>query len=650
DKENGIIIELREYLIKYSGLKIEIQKDKSWSEAYQDFINDKIDILYGANATPERQRIMQFTPPLFQVPYTLLTHKKSDIQVISDIDEKIIGFLQDDIVIDLFPKLYFNIQYTNKHFNTQDEALLALSQQKIDAFITSGGNVIYDYLNNYPSLKKVTDISKITSDMTLAVKKKDEKLYHIIDKVIKYLIEKDIDKIIKKVNILYNHQVMNLTPRELNWITTVGKAKVGVTEDYLPFDYYHDGKYLGIDGAIIKEISNFTGIEFIPAPGSFHVLYEKALKGEIHLLNIAKTDDRLIHFFYPQPLLKERDMIYGHVDQPFVTDIYGLENKKIAVIKDFWHLELLKKNLVHYELIITENLKESLQLVARKKADYLIENPTVMRFYITSNELHQIKEKGKTSSDSFIYFGVSKNMPELASIINKTLPLLDLEKIMNQGFASVPIKTARERISQLLIIVILLIITITILIFILIRIFIELAKSKEAVENLKAQEKLILQDPMTKAYNRHFLQDKVYPNINYWHFPQTIVLCDVNNLKEANDNYGHSVGDELLKTFATALKTIYPEDAIHIRLGGDEFLVILIKNSYEEVTNYTEKLHEFLSKSRIKASDSEYIIPSSAIGIAIRRNKKITFSQLMKKADDKMYKHKRKIKGEDQPF
>lgn len=206
-------------------------------------------------------------------------------------------------------------------------------------------------------------------------------MINILNKEIEHLKGPLLTKIINIGEVEYHAKIMNLTPSEISWLKNDGKAVVGITKDYLPFDYYDNGEYKGISGQIIKEISQKTGIKFINQYSDFDDLSMKLKKGDIDILNIAKTEDRLKYLLYPRPYSTERDIIVGRKDSKDVRDIFGLEGKRVAVIKGFWHYEHLIKNLTTVNIIQTNSIRESLALVQKGKADYLIENPTVVRYY-----------------------------------------------------------------------------------------------------------------------------------------------------------------------------------------------------------------------------------------------------------------------------
>src|SRR4029077_10973293 len=72
--------------------------------------------------------------------------------------------------------------------------------------------------------------------------------------------------------------------------------------------------------------------------------------------------------------------------------------------------------------------------------------------------------------------------------------------------------------------------------------------------------------------------------------PLTILTLDLNGLKQVNDEFGHGAGDELIKCFAERLNKAIRGSDLAVRLGGDEFLVLLPECRPEEVRHVLSRL------------------------------------------------------------
>lgn len=639
-EDKGYLIPLIDIIEKDLGLNIKLEASKSWGEVYSGLQTGSVDILLGANETAERKKFMNFTRPINKNEYAIVAKKDGTIHTIGDIDKKTVGFMNGDIIVGLLPSIYKNVKYKQKFYYSQEEGIAALNNNEIDAFIMAGGSVVYDYIYRFPDLTYAFKIHAITSDMTLSTRKEDKVLTEILDKEIQYLSKNKLPEIINKSEIEYNIKIMNLTPKEVEWLKRDGKAVVGVTKDYLPFDYYENNIYKGISGEIIEEISRKTGIKFINAYGDFDNLYEKLKKGAVDVLNMAKTDDRLRYALYPRPYSLERDIIVGRKDSKDVRDIFGLEGKRVAVIKGFWHYEYLEKNLTNVNIIETNNIEESLEMVHKGKADYLIENPTVVRYYTEELQLYDLVEKGITSTDSYLYYGIAKDKPELASIIDKVIPLMDIDELSKVGYEEIPHIDNKEYSKRLIFIIVGLGIVLVIVILYVIKLIKDLIKERTETELLRQREHFLYIDTLTNIHNRNYFNRKIKDKLDQKQYPQSVIVADMNNLKTANDKYGHHIGDELLKLFANILKENCPEGSMVFRMGGDEFHIILENVNEQQSENIVDNIKRTTEQRSIIVGENENISPFGAYGYGTRHSLEESFDELIKVADQRMYNDK----------
>lgn len=157
----------------------------------------------------------------------------------------------------------------------------------------------------------------------------------------------------------------------------------------------------------------------------------------------------------------------------------------------------------------------------------------------------------------------------------------------------------------------------------------------EQQKNLDLMKGIAFYDKLTNLRNRSALEIDVKSKDIH---ELILFFIDVNGLKYINDNYGHTVGDELIKKVANVLKNMFGDNAY--RLGGDEFAV-LIDNRLSSL-QIASKIRAEISNQKL-SSVPNFII-SVAIG-ASNGNECVDFSQMMKKADNAMYQNKQAIKS-----
>src|SRR5882672_2990364 len=89
---------------------------------------------------------------------------------------------------------------------------------------------------------------------------------------------------------------------------------------------------------------------------------------------------------------------------------------------------------------------------------------------------------------------------------------------------------------------------------------------------------LAMVDPLTGLYNRRFAEQRLAAEVARSErkgHPLTVLTLDLNNFKQINDTHGHPAGDQVLQEFAARLNKVIRGADLAVRLGGDEFLVLL---------------------------------------------------------------------------
>lgn len=120
---------------------------------------------------------------------------------------------------------------------------------------------------------------------------------------------------------------------------------------------------------------------------------------------------------------------------------------------------------------------------------------------------------------------------------------------------------------------------------------------------------------------------------------QTFLIMDIDFFKSINDQYGHAVGDEVLRRIGQCLKSTFRQDDILGRIGGDEF-VVLMKN-ISTVSSAEKKAKELLAKVRkIEITEMKGQKLTVSIGMSYAPNHGEGYLALYKHADMALYETK----------
>jgi diguanylate cyclase (GGDEF)-like protein len=124
--------------------------------------------------------------------------------------------------------------------------------------------------------------------------------------------------------------------------------------------------------------------------------------------------------------------------------------------------------------------------------------------------------------------------------------------------------------------------------------------------------------------------------------PIALAFIDIDNFFHINDQYGHTAGDIVLKDVAEAIRQTCGEDAIGVRYGGDEFVVIFPSIEREQAFLTLEKMRTEVSKKKFVFEQSGQSIDGIALsgGLTCYPMDGRLKSELIRKADQALYRAK----------
>ncbi len=152
-------------------------------------------------------------------------------------------------------------------------------------------------------------------------------------------------------------------------------------------------------------------------------------------------------------------------------------------------------------------------------------------------------------------------------------------------------------------------------------------------------------DSLTSLYNRTFLDkycDKIVQKAQRENYKIAVLLIDMDYFKAVNDEYGHDIGDKVLKELSRVLLESIKKTDIAIRYGGEEFLVLLPNiNSEEDAINIANRIRINVSKNNIEVYKDMILRKTVSIGLSIYPTDSNNFDTVVKNADIALYEAKR---------
>lgn len=163
------------------------------------------------------------------------------------------------------------------------------------------------------------------------------------------------------------------------------------------------------------------------------------------------------------------------------------------------------------------------------------------------------------------------------------------------------------------------------------------------VQVLLQKEQGALLDELTGLYNRRYFNDAIGREVErFKRFGQrfSLVMLDVDHFKRFNDTYGHTAGDDALRTVASVLQNTARSFDHVVRYGGEEFALILPHTDADQAVAAAERMRCAIAANPVKVGDQDVPITVS-LGAATFPEDAINARDLVCRSDEALYEAKR---------
>lgn len=416
---------------------------RSWDLLKQDLASDQLDALPLVGRTPQRESIYDFTVPYLSLYGAIVTQKENKtIQHLDDLYGRKIGVMRGDIAEEFMQSEGFEQSLVRTE--SFADVLKQLDQGKLDAVVIQ--QLVAQQLIESLKLENVelrVKLDQFRQDFCFAVTEGDKELLATLNEGLsrvvtsghyqqlrtKWLGGKDPDKF------EFSSQAsVALTESEQKWIERHPTVDFTGDPNWLPYEaFQQDGHYIGIVADHLQLIESKTGLNFEPIPvSSWSESLDIATKGRVAVISGDAADAILNKNFKPVDSYSENPIvIVMHSHENYVEHLEELKGKRIAIIKDYGYTADIFRHYPDFDFIEVENIQEGLEGVSNGKFDAMLATMALASYTINEMELYNIKVVGKTPITMELTLFVANELPELHSIINKTLKSLPPEESHN---------------------------------------------------------------------------------------------------------------------------------------------------------------------------------------------------------------------------
>jgi len=441
------------------------------------------------------------------------------------------------------------------------------------------------------------------------------------------------------VKIHHKYGEIQLTPNEVAWLKTHPEVRVAVKHGWMPIEFtLESNQHRGITVDYLQALSSIFNIRFVLTDYS-----ENMSPSAVDVISgVVSTNVKDPEFKrQPYPFLSFPFAIYVNKKSNGrlgITSMADLNYKRVAVFKNGPVAKEIAANYPQIKLLYVDIADEAIEELRLQRVDAYIGNQIIIDYHIVVHRLNFVEKVAMTPFDSDVSMAVRKDLPELASILNKGLQaigknnqeILEKWQISDSQYDRWLVPAA--------------IVASMFLVIGLMRIF----KLKQTIrrQNFAAQKTIWHQanyDYLTDLPNRHLLDsrlrqamDKADESLS----PVGILFIDLDNFKQVNDTAGHSIGDKLIKEAANRITRCVRAYDTTARFGGDEFMVVMSDFDNEEALEKTSKKILAVLQQPFQI-DNELFYISASIGLTIYPNDTSDPEALLSYADQAMYEAKK---------
>lgn len=170
----------------------------------------------------------------------------------------------------------------------------------------------------------------------------------------------------------------------------------------------------------------------------------------------------------------------------------------------------------------------------------------------------------------------------------------------------------------------------------------ELKKASLLASRLSELEIIAYTDPLTGAYNRRYFMeqaDKEFAEAMKDKRPFSIIIIDIDRFKSINDNFGHPIGDEVLKILVARLQNVIKQGTVFARFGGEEFIVMLPGVTNRVAEDVAWRINRVIETQRFQMGNLEISVTVSC-GVGTTNDKIVTLADTILIADKALYSAK----------
>ncbi|MFW1677307.1 transporter substrate-binding domain-containing protein [Pontibacter sp. JAM-7] len=429
----GVTTDITRELFKRAGITLKVYPDGQWNNLYNAALKRDVDVIATLVKRPGREAWFNFSRPYLSLSQYIITRKQSlhEFNSRRDLADRrvamVSGYSMAEVVLQEYPDI------EPVFVDTLEAALKAVDQGSADATIADIG-MAHQLVrqNNLDNLAYAILYSADQSRQAFGVRNDWPELVSILNKALATLQDQELLNIYARWTLPDIPQISNnlfgLAPRfsefQKLWLEKQPAIKVGVMQSWPPINYLNSrGEADGIGADYLREVNRMLGGKLTPVYGDWQQLYEDFEQGKVDvLMDLTPTAERTRQFLFSRPYLDIPHALVARKDSPLLHSEADLKGKTLALEEGFGNVKYFKTQLPSVALKLFPTTRDALNAVSRGDADAYAGNRAVAMHIISRELISNLRIHNDLQKEgSVLAFGVRKDLPMLADLINQAL-------------------------------------------------------------------------------------------------------------------------------------------------------------------------------------------------------------------------------------
>ncbi|HAL91969.1 MAG TPA: hypothetical protein DCM68_02960, partial [Verrucomicrobia bacterium] len=431
-KPAGIGVDFLNEVNKLVGGKIRIEA-APFDQSLQKAKNRELDGLMDATPKPDREEYLIFSQPYLTIPHVIVGRKDGRYF------ESAAAMAGHTVALE---RGFGNVKWFQENcpevaireYDSTSDALDAVARGAADAY--AGNRAVALFLIEREMLTNLQlqgRVEKPPTVLCLGIRKDWPIVAAMLDRALESVLQRESRFILSKwFDVASQAAGARLSGEDRAWLGAHPEIRVGINENWPPMDFVDEaGKAQGIGVDFIALLNEQLGGRLQIVPGPFSQIMEDVKAGKLDaLVDITPRPDREEFFHFTKPYSSIPHAIIARKGEAFYDSFANLSGRTVAVESGFFVGTFMRSN--HPGIIQAEypTTREALLAVSERKADAYVGNRAVASWLISRELLGNLEIQGAArETASMNAFGVRKDLPQLASILNQALAAVPQEKV-----------------------------------------------------------------------------------------------------------------------------------------------------------------------------------------------------------------------------